>query len=125
MSRWPRTALRVRATGTAIHHIRRPHFPHSFIPSLPAPQTAEEIWEQAGGRVDMVVLSAGTGGTLTGVARKLKERNPAIIVVAVDPKGSILAEPEALNDERRLQSYVVEGIGYDFIPTVRARRRWW
>lgn len=60
--------------------------------------------------------SAGTGGTLTGIARKLKERNPAIIVVGVDPKGSLLAEPEALNDEKRLESYVVEGIGYDFIP---------
>jgi hypothetical protein len=64
---------------------------------------------------------AGTGGTLTGIARKLKERNPAIIVVAVDPKGSLLAEPEALNDEKRLQSYVVEGIGYDFIPAVLDR----
>lgn len=78
--------------------------------------TAEEIWEQCEGKVDMVVLSAGTGGTLTGIARKLKEKNPAIIVVAVDPKGSILAEPDSLNDEKRLQSYAVEGIGYDFIP---------
>ena len=55
------------------------------------------------------------------MARKLKEKNPAIIVVAVDPKGSILAEPDALNDEKRLQSYVVEGIGYDFIPAVLVR----
>ena len=64
---------------------------------------------------------AGTGGTLTGIARKLKERNPAVIIVAVDPKGSLLAEPEALNDEKRLESYVVEGIGYDFIPVVLDR----
>lgn len=83
--------------------------------------TAEEIWDQCEGKVDMVVLAAGTGGTLTGIARKLKERNPAIIVVAVDPKGSILAEPDALNDEKRLQSYAVEGIGYDFIPIVLDR----
>ena len=83
--------------------------------------TAEEIWESCGGKVDMVVCSAGTGGTLTGIARRLKELNPAIIVVAVDPKGSLLAEPEALNDERRLEPYAVEGIGYDFIPTVLDR----
>jgi cystathionine beta-synthase len=79
--------------------------------------TAEEIWEQCEGHIDMIVLTAGTGGTLTGIARKLKEKKPSIIVVAVDPKGSILAEPDALNDEKRLQSYAVEGIGYDFIPT--------
>lgn len=66
-------------------------------------------------------LPAGTGGTLTGIARKLKERNPALIVVGVDPRGSILAEPDNLNEERRLQSYVVEGIGYDFIPAVLVR----
>lgn len=83
--------------------------------------TAEEIWEQCEGKVDMIVMSAGTGGTLSGTARKLKEKNPALIVVAVDPKGSILAEPEALNDEKRLQSYAVEGIGYDFIPAVLDR----
>ena len=110
--------------------------------------TAEEIWEQTEGKVDMVVLAAGTGGTLTGIARRLRELNPAIIVVGVDPKGSILAEPESLNDERRLQSYAVEvralpsrrrksttpnakcesphphhlqGIGYDFIPAVLDR----
>jgi cystathionine beta-synthase len=69
----------------------------------------------------MIVCSAGTGGTLTGIARRLKELNPAIIVVGVDPKGSILAEPDALNDERRLESYAVEGIGYDFVPTVLDR----
>jgi cystathionine beta-synthase len=83
--------------------------------------TAEEIWEQCGGRLDMVVLSAGTGGTLTGVARRLKELHPALIVVGVDPKGSILAQPEALNEERRLQPYAIEGVGYDFVPAVLDR----
>lgn len=83
--------------------------------------TAEEIWEQCEGKIDMLVCSAGTGGTLTGIARKLKEKNPKITVVCVDPKGSILAEPDSLNDERRLQSYQVEGIGYDFIPEVLDR----
>ena len=83
--------------------------------------TAEEIWEACEGKVDMLVCSTGTGGTLTGTGRRLKELNPAIIIVAVDPKGSILAEPDSLNDERRLQPYAVEGIGYDFVPTVLDR----
>ena len=83
--------------------------------------TAAEVWDQCEGRIDMLVLTAGTGGTLTGMARRLKELNPRLIVVGVDPKGSILAQPEPLNDERRLQSYVVEGIGYDFVPAVLDR----
>ena len=67
------------------------------------------------------LFSAGTGGTLTGIARKLKERCPDCIVIGVDPKGSILAEPEPLNDENRLQSYQVEGVGYDFIVSILCR----
>jgi len=66
------------------------------------------------------VMSAGTGGTVTGVARKLKERLPNIKIVGVDPNGSILAVPDNLNKEG-IHSYLVEGIGYDFIPTVLDR----
>jgi cystathionine beta-synthase len=84
--------------------------------------TAEEIWEACEGKVDMVIATAGTGGTISGIARKLREKNPNIIMVGVDPKGSILAEPESLNNEKRLQSYLVEGIGYDFIPNVLERK---
>jgi len=84
-------------------------------------QTAEEILESCDGKVDMLVAGAGTGGTLTGIARKLKEKCPNIIIVAVDPEGSILAEPDSLNDKNRLQGYQVEGTGYDFIPTVLDR----
>ncbi|KAG5188511.1 tryptophan synthase beta subunit-like PLP-dependent enzyme [Tribonema minus] len=83
--------------------------------------TAEEILAQCGGKVDMVVVGVGTGGTLTGLGRKLRERCPEVIIIGVDPVGSILAEPEALNDDGRLQSYKVEGIGYDFIPRVLDR----
>jgi cystathionine beta-synthase len=89
-------------------------------------ETAEEIWEQCDGKVDMLVAGAGTGGTITGIAKKLKELNPNLIVVGVDPKGSILAQPESLNTEG-VGSYQVEGIGYDFIPKVLEREyvdRW-
>uniref|UniRef100_A0AAY4BQZ8 Cystathionine beta-synthase n=1 Tax=Denticeps clupeoides TaxID=299321 RepID=A0AAY4BQZ8_9TELE len=82
--------------------------------------TAEEILEQCDGKVDMVVAGAGTGGTITGIARKLKEKCPNVKIVGVDPEGSILAEPDELNMSDKTQ-YEVEGIGYDFIPTVLDR----
>lgn len=82
--------------------------------------TAEEILEQTDGGKEMthLVLSAGTGGTLTGISRKIKEKAPHVTVVGVDPQGSILAVPDSLNDKDRLKAYHVEGIGYDFFPTV-------
>ncbi|KAG5321433.1 CBS synthase, partial [Pseudoatta argentina] len=80
-------------------------------------QTATEIWEQCDGNIDYVVLGAGTGGTISGIGRKLKELSPSVKIIGVDPKGSILAEPPELN-ENSVGFYEVEGIGYDFIPTV-------
>ncbi|KAG8235474.1 hypothetical protein J437_LFUL014104 [Ladona fulva] len=81
--------------------------------------TAEEILRQCGDSgVDMVVFGAGTGGTVTGIGRKIKERYPNCKIVAVDPHGSILAEPDHLNHPTVGSFYEVEGIGYDFIPTV-------
>jgi len=82
--------------------------------------TAEEILAQCDGQVDMVVLGAGTGGTVTGVGMKVKEKCPDCVVVGVDPLGSILAEPENLN-VTDVTGYEVEGTGYDFIPTVLDR----
>jgi cystathionine beta-synthase len=73
--------------------------------------TAYEIFEQTQGRLDAIVIGAGTGGTITGVGRRLKELIPGILVVGVDPHGSILA-----CDTDPIASNVVEGIGYDFIP---------
>jgi len=81
--------------------------------------TAQEILDQCDGKVDMVVLTAGTGGTLTGIARKIKERSPHTKIIGVDPVGSILAMPNSLNGD--IGTYKVEGIGYDFIPTVLDR----
>jgi len=85
--------------------------------------TAEEIIRQVGRdrKIDMLVAGAGTGGTISGLARRLKEHNPEIKIVGVDPEGSILAVPDRLNDPNRLEPYHVEGIGYDFIPDVLDR----
>lgn len=81
--------------------------------------TAEEILQQCDGKLDCVVLGAGTGGTITGVARKIKEKYPNVHIVGVDPVGSILAQPEELNVPG--PSYQVEGTGYDFLPKVLDR----
>lgn len=89
--------------------------------------TAEEIAEQCDGKLDYMVMSAGTGGTLTGVAKKLKQLIPSVEIVGVDPYGSVLAVPDSVNEEsartgqKKLGAYHVEGIGYDFIPTVLDR----
>ncbi|KAH7329510.1 tryptophan synthase beta subunit-like PLP-dependent enzyme [Stachybotrys elegans] len=83
--------------------------------------TAEEIWEQTGGKIDAIVAGAGTGGTITGLAKGLRKHNKDIKVIAADPHGSILALPETLNEEHMNESYKVEGIGYDFIPDVLDR----
>lgn len=80
--------------------------------------TAEEILEQCDGQLDMLVAGVSTGGTLTGVARKLKERCPNVKVVGVDPEGSVLEGSEGKNKKFPFE---VEGIGLDFIPTVLDR----
>lgn len=82
--------------------------------------TGFEIWDQTKGEVTHLVAGAGTGGTITGISKYLKEKNDKIEVIGADPKGSILAQPEALNNST--DGYLVEGIGYDFIPDVLNRK---
>ncbi len=80
--------------------------------------TAEEIWTQTDGKITAIVAGAGTGGTITGLARGLRKHNPNVKVIAADPYGSILAVPQDLNQTHANESYKVEGIGYDFVPDV-------
>ena len=77
--------------------------------------TGKEILEQMDGKVDAIVAGAGTGGTITGIARAVKAELPNCQIIGVDPVGSILAGPSDV------KSYKVEGIGYDFIPDVLDR----
>ena len=81
--------------------------------------TGPEIWDQTEGRVTHFVYAAGTGGTITGVGRFLKEKNPKIQVVAGDPVGSILAEMWRTKGEGKPEGvpYKIEGIGQDKIPS--------
>ena len=80
--------------------------------------TGPEIWEQTDGRVTHFVAGAGTGGTLTGVARYLKSKNPNIKIIAADPMGSVLAELWRSKGEGHPTGapYKVEGVGQDCVP---------
>ena len=98
--------------------------PGSFLPgqfSNPANAgahyrtTGPEIWQQSGGAVDIFVAGVGTGGTITGVARYLKEQNPQIRIVAVEPAASPLLS------EGRAGRHGIQGIGANFVPQVLDR----
>lgn len=71
--------------------------------------TGPELWEQTGGAITHFVAGVGTGGTITGTGRYLKERNPEIEIIGADPYGSIYSSPE-------VKPYLVEGVGEDFWP---------
>ena len=84
-------------------------FENRHNPLAHASTTGPEIWDDSGGRVEVFVAGMGTGGTISGVANYLKEKNPGITIVGADPEGSILSGDAP-------KSYKVEGIGEDFIP---------
>jgi cystathionine beta-synthase len=74
--------------------------------------TGPEIWEQTEGEIDAIVISVGTGGTISGVGRYFKERKPDVLIVGADPEGSVYTE----DDEHPVHPYLVEGIGKDTWP---------
>src|SRR5438445_1668179 len=74
--------------------------------------TAPEIWEQTGGEIDAIVISVGTGGTISGIGRWFHERKPEVKIIGVDPEGSIYTA----SDDSQLHPYLVEGIGKDTWP---------
>ena len=99
--------------------------PNSFVPNQYAnpmnPQahyetTGPEIWRDTDGRVTHFVCGMGTGGTISGVGKFLKERNPKVRVVGVDPLGSILKDYFYKKERMKGHPYKIEGIGEDFIP---------
>jgi cystathionine beta-synthase len=81
-------------------------------------QTGPEIWDQTDGRVTHLVVGVGTGGTVTGVGRYLKERNPKIKVWGIDTYGSVFKKYKetGIFDKHEIYPYVTEGIGEDFLP---------
>uniref|UniRef100_A0A1S4N1T6 cystathionine beta-synthase n=1 Tax=Pediculus humanus subsp. corporis TaxID=121224 RepID=A0A1S4N1T6_PEDHC len=103
--------------------------PHSIIldqfrnPSNPLAhyeRTAEEILYQCDGKIDGIVAAAGTGGTLTGIGRKIKDKCPTCKIIGADPLGSKMAEPNEIN-ETDVKTFEMEGIGFTFVPTTLDR----
>ncbi len=80
--------------------------------------TGPEIWEQTGGRVDHLVVGVGTGGTICGTARFLKEKNPKLKVWGIDTYGSVFKKLKETGefDKNEIYPYITEGIGEDFVP---------
>lgn len=78
--------------------------------------TGPEIWEQTDGKIDVFIAGVGTGGTVSGVGQYLKEKNPNIKIVGVDPVGSILYDHFKTGKITEAYSYKIEGIGEDFLP---------
>ncbi|MBR58120.1 MAG: pyridoxal-5'-phosphate-dependent protein subunit beta [Myxococcales bacterium] len=90
-----------------------------FNPSNPKAHelsTGPEIWEQTGGEIDVFITAMGTGGTITGIARYLKSKNPKIRIVGIDPVGSIYYDYFKTGKMVPAHSYKVEGFGEDFLP---------
>lgn len=78
--------------------------------------TGPELWQETEGRITHLVGGAGTGGTLSGAGRYLKEQNPAVSVIAADPEGSIFAEYARTGSMSEARPYKVEGLGGDKLP---------
>jgi cystathionine beta-synthase len=94
---------------------RPSQFENPLNPEAHYRTTGPEIWADTEGQVDVLVAGMGTGGTISGTGRYLKEKKPSVLVVGADPEGSILS-----GDAPR--SYLVEGIGEDFVPRTFDRR---
>jgi cystathionine beta-synthase len=91
-------------------------FVNQANPEVHYKTTAEEIWQQTGGQIDAFVMGMGTGGSISGISRFLKEKNPGIRIVGAEPVGSIIKHYFDTGEMREGEIYMVEGIGEDFLP---------
>ncbi len=90
-------------------------FDNPANPAIHEATTAEEIWADTDGKVDMVVCGVGTGGTLTGIGRKLKEKKQSVKMIAVEPASSAVLSGETFG------AHSIQGIGAGFVPSVLER----
>jgi cystathionine beta-synthase len=106
----------VRESGNAI---LADQYENPINPEAHYTTTGPEVWEQTGGQIDYFICGIGTGGTITGTGRYLKEKNPGVKVIGIDPKGSIFREYYYTGKaDPQLKTYKVEGIGQDYLPGV-------
>jgi cystathionine beta-synthase len=83
--------------------------------------TGPEIWDQTGGKVDHLVVGVGTGGTICGTGKYLKEKNPNLKIWGIDTYGSVFKKLKetGIFDKNEIYPYITEGIGEDFVPAER------
>ena len=101
-----------RLTAETPNSYRPDQYSNPENPQAHYDQTGPEIWQQTDGQIGVLVVGVGTGGTVTGAGRYLKERNPDLLVVGVDPEGSIYTAAS----EDDVTTYLTEGVGEDFWP---------
>ncbi|MEP6692683.1 MAG: pyridoxal-phosphate dependent enzyme [Gemmatimonadaceae bacterium] len=108
-----------RIAGETPNAILANQFYNDANPDAHYATTGPELWEQTDGRITHFVAAAGTGGTITGVGRYLKEKNPKIKIISGDPQGSILAELWRSKGQHKIEGtpYKIEGIGQDKLPS--------
>ena len=93
-------------------------FKNPANPEIHRQTTAEEIWRDTGGQVDIFVAGVGTGGTITGVGEVLKQRKPGVQIVAVEPANSPVISQRRAGEELQPGKHTIQGIGAGFIPDV-------
>jgi cystathionine beta-synthase len=113
-------ANNVRVAERMSHELPETYMPNQYFnqanPEAHYRTTGPEIWEQTGGRIDALVAGMGTGGTITGIGRYLKEQNPDVKIIGVDPEGSMFHH-EFYGTKGEIHTYRTEGIGEDFMPS--------
>lgn len=100
------------------HYYMPQQFKNPANPEIHRQTTAEEIWRDTGGAVDIVVAGVGTGGTITGVGEVLKSRKPTVRIVAVEPATSAVISQRLAGQPLQPGKHTIQGIGAGFIPDV-------
>jgi len=100
------------------HYYMPQQFKNPANPEIHRRTTAEEVWRDTDGKVDVFVSGVGTGGTITGVGEVLKSRRPGVSVVAVEPANSPVISQRRAGEELRPGRHTIQGIGAGFIPEV-------
>ncbi len=112
-----RTATEIQAGDPASYFIP-PQFENPANPQVHRETTAEEIWRDTEGQIDIFVSGVGTGGTITGVSEVLKKRKPGLVSIAVEPANSPVITQRKAGEELKPGKHTIQGIGAGFIPGV-------